>query len=337
MKELYGKCGCNCGQCPAFIRHSKTAEDRQRCSDGWHKVLGVRLRSELIHCNGCQSTEAREKGDILPDRGCYIRPCATFLGIKSCAQCYAYPCDDLQARMPGEDFRELVESRIKGPLSEEEYHSFVEPYEALKNLKKVRASLAPEDIVEKRDIPPIKARTVDFPKDLPYPKNEITAYRDLHKLLTEVSSARADTYARQLILKRRRKDTYALLWIMGLRGEISQDGSHLVLDSMKSGSNRESNWMVRKRDTTLFSNYEQSLRSLHGQGVRYEFKSSKKDWIFRLSFLKKAGGSDALKALKNYVGRLVGVYGEPEYVGASKYKGKAFTLFKKTDMRVLEK
>ncbi len=334
-KDLFGKCGCNCGQCPAFIKNARTDEDRQRCSDGWHKVLGVRLRPEIIHCNSCQSTKPREKGDILPDQGCYIRPCAIFLGIDSCAKCYAYPCEDLQARMPGEDFRELTEARIGERLTDEEYHSFVEPYEALKNLKKIRFSLSDEDIIEKTEVPPIKATIVDFPDDLPFSKNRIKAFKTVHNLLSNIISPRGDTYARQLRLKRIRRHALGMLWVMGAYGDLSRDGSELTVEGQKQGTTKECGWLVRKRDITLFDTVEFCMRVLKDSGLRHKFETSKKNWTFTLYFTKKAGGGNTLKAFKSYVDRLIDEYGQPEYAGASRFKGKAFTLFKKADMRVL--
>jgi len=239
--------------------------------------------------------------------------------------------------MPGEDFRELVEARIKEQLSDEEYHSFVEPYEALKNLKKIRAFLSPDDIVEKKGIPPIKARIVDFPEDIPFSKDKIKAFKTIHKLLASVVSPHADTYARQLRLKRRRRHILGLLWVMGVYGDLSKDGSQLALDSKKHGSQTGCKWLVRKRDVTLYDTVEFCLKILHGFGMRYNFETSKRDWTLEIHFTKKAGGSNTLKAFKKYVEKLVEEYGKPEYMWASRFKGEAFTRFKKADMRVLAK
>ncbi len=259
------------------------------------------------------------------------------MGIRTCAQCFAYPCDDLQARMPGEDFRELVEARIKEELSDEEYHAFVEPYEALKNLKTIRASLSPGDIVEKKEVPPIKAKIVDFPEDMPFSRDKTDAFKTVHRLLVSVISPHADTYARQTRLKRGRRHTLGLLWVMSFYGDLSKDGSRLVLDSKKHGSESECKWLVRKRDVTLFDTIEFALKNLHGFGLRHKFEASNRDWTFEIHFTKKAGGSNTLKGLEEYVHKLVEEYGQPKYAGASRFKGEAFTHFKKADMRVLAK
>ena len=68
MKELFAKCGTHCGGCPGYHENAKTEADRQRCSDGWHRYLGVRVRPDLIHCQGCQAPDPWKSGDILPNR-----------------------------------------------------------------------------------------------------------------------------------------------------------------------------------------------------------------------------------------------------------------------------
>ncbi|UCD92455.1 MAG: DUF3795 domain-containing protein [Methanobacteriota archaeon] len=144
VKDFFAKCGCNCGHCLAFKGNSKTDEDRQRCSDGWHRYLGAKLKPEICYCNGCQSSNPWKSGNILPDRSCNIRPCALHVGVKTCAYCYAYPCEDLEGRIPGEDFRERTESLIGEPVPEDDYLAFLEPYEGLKHLKEMRAGLNSE-------------------------------------------------------------------------------------------------------------------------------------------------------------------------------------------------
>jgi len=64
---------------------------------------------------------------------------------------------------------------------------------------------------------------------------------------------------------------------------------------------------------------------------------SKKNWLLKLSFNKKAGGVAALRVLKHYATKLAKKYGEPVYAGSSRLKGKAYVLFSKADMRALMK
>jgi hypothetical protein len=57
MRDLYSKCGCNCSHCPAFKENAKTMEDKRRCSEGWAKYLGAKLKPDSIQCEGCQAKE----------------------------------------------------------------------------------------------------------------------------------------------------------------------------------------------------------------------------------------------------------------------------------------
>jgi hypothetical protein len=336
MKDIFARCGCNCGRCPAYKENAKTEKDRQRCSEGWGKYLGAKLKPEICLCEGCHAAKPWKTGNVLPDRMCCIRPCAIKTGVKNCAYCYAFPCEDLTGRIPGEDFRERVESGMGEKMPEDDYLAFIEPYEGLKHLKEIRASLKPEDIVKKVELPPIRARIVDFPEDLPFSKKENAAFEAVHGLISKVLSPRADTYARQLAMKRRKHHILGFLWVSGLYGELKEGGSQLILDSKEHGSRAECRWMVRKRDNTLAGTMAQGFRILKSYGVKGEFVPSKKEWLMKLSFGKKAGGTAALKALKKYVTRLAEQHGEPVYAGSTRYKGKAFILFSKADMGILK-
>ena len=50
MRDLFSKCGANCGRCPSYNENLLTDEARRRCSAGWHKYHGFRLSPEKILC-----------------------------------------------------------------------------------------------------------------------------------------------------------------------------------------------------------------------------------------------------------------------------------------------
>ena len=58
-----------------------------------------------------------------------------------------------------------VEAKLGVPLSDDEYHTFVEPFEGLNRLQAIHASLHPDEIVE-----PVKTssktRLLEFPDHL---------------------------------------------------------------------------------------------------------------------------------------------------------------------------
>lgn len=338
MKDFFAKCGCNCGHCPAFEGNARTDEDRQRCSDGWAKYLGARLRPDRISCKGCQSTEPWDTGNLLPDRGCNIRPCVVHNCVKTCAHCYIHPCEELKRRIPGEDFRELTEERIGAKMPEDDYVAFIKPYEGLKHLKEMRARLNPKAVVKPRKVNPLKAKIVEFPNNLSFSKKQIAVFKKLHNLFTVIISARADRFSRQILFKRRRQHILGLLWLTGLYGNIRNGKNpQLILDGRVHGSRKQCSWMVRKYDNTFHAFVRQGANMLHDYGVRWEFKPLKKGWLLKLSFKEKAGGRETLKTLKKYVVSLAEEYGEPVYAGNSRLKGNAFALFSKADMRVLSK
>jgi hypothetical protein len=240
MRNYYAKCGCNCGHCPAFKENARTEEDKKRCSDGWAKYLGAKLKHDSIQCEGCQASEPWKTGNLLPDSSCYVRPCAIHTGVKNCSYCSAYPCEDLKTRIPREDFRELTETRMGFRMPEEDYLSFIEPYEGLKHLEEMRSKLTPGDIVESAEVKPLKTQIVDFPSGLRIPAKEVRAYRNLHNLLSNIMSARADLYVRQVLLKRRRPHILGILWTIGLYGEFYKDKpDRLFLDSEIHGVRKQ--------------------------------------------------------------------------------------------------
>lgn len=337
MRDFYSKCGCNCGHCPAFRENAKTMEDKKRCSEGWAKYLGAKLKPDSIQCEGCQAKEPWKSGNLLPDPSCYVRPCAVHTGVKNCSYCSAFPCVDLKTRIPGRDFRELTEARVGSRISDEEYLSFIEPYEGVKHLEEMRQKLSPGNIVNKADVKPLRTSIAEFPSDLQIPEKEMAGYRTLHKLFTEILSGKAELYVRQVLYKRRKPHMLGILWVIGLYGEFPKGKSDiLVLDSKMHGVRREYSWLVRKRYTAFFGSSKEAARLLRDFGVNIDFEKRDKNWKFVMSFGEKAGGKAALRALKKYIEALVKEHGESVYLGNTRFKGNAFRLFSKAEMRILK-
>lgn len=338
MRDIYAKCGCNCGHCLAYKDNSRLKENRERCSKGWEKYLGARLNSDRIRCEGCQAKEPWKSGNLLPDPSCNIRPCAVKTGVKNCAYCSGFPCEELELRLPDKSFREFIEDKLGAPIPEQDYHAFIKPYEGISNLKDMRAKLNPKKIKSKYEVKPITAKIADFPEQLSVPKNELKAIIQLYNLFVDILTARADFYTRQVLLKRRRPHILGMLWVIGLYGKLEGKKSpSLVLESATHGSKKEYSWLVRKRDNTFYGAARQAARLLKDFGINVEFVQLKKAWKLKMSFTKKAGGTAALKALKKFTTKLANKYGEPTYAGNTRFKGRAFALFSKADMSVLAK
>ena len=327
MEDLFSKCGCNCGHCPSYKGNLQTDSDRQRCSDGWHRYLGFRLSpGKLRLCDGCQAPD-----DENPVRyqSCYVRKCAVRNGVETCAHCSAYPCEDVPRVSVSADARERTAARLGTSIPEEDYLTFIEPYEGTKHLDEIRASLGPEDIVEMTKVS-VRPSIVDFPDDLLFSKEETSALEALHRLIAAVEAVNDVSYARQAVLKKRRRHLLKVLWAFGRFGELKKEegGPHLVIDSQT--------YLAQKIHSS-YSRVKEYFEALEEYGVRCEHVPlveegwltpsgalRKGGWYMKMSFDDDAGGVSALEALRSYAARLDEEYG-----------ARAFRYFSRADMRIL--
>jgi len=331
MKDLFSKCGANCGRCPAYRENVKTSEDRQRCSDGWHKYLGARLNVQRCYCDGCQTPDDENPVLVYGRYGCKIRRCAVFNGVQTCAHCSAYPCEDVRTQFSFDSgSREKLAARLGTPIPEEEYLTFIEPYELHKHLDEIRASLAPEDIVEMTPVS-VKSKPVGFPDDLPLSQEETAAFEALHRLLALAGCVEGVSHARQEVLKKRRQHLLKILWTFGRFGEPREEGGpHLTIDS--------ETYLAQKIHSS-YPRVKDYFKALEEYGVHCKHvplteegwltpKGALREegWFMKMSFGDDAGGVPELKALQSYTARLDEEYG-----------ARAFRYFSKADMRVLSK
>jgi hypothetical protein len=327
MRDLFAKCGCNCGRCPSYKGNLQTDEDRQRCSDGWFKYLGLRLSpGKLRLCDGCQTPD-----DENPVRyqNCHVRKCAVRNGVETCAHCSGYPCEDVKNlhEIQKAGARERIAARLGTPIPEKDCLAFIEPYEGVKHLDEIRASLDPEDIVEMARVS-ARPKLVDFPDDLPFSKEGAAAFKALHRILAAVESADGVSYARQAMLEKRRRHLLKMLWAFGRFGEFKEEGgSHLVIDS---------GTYLAQGIHSGYSRLKDYCKALEKYGVRCEHVPLKEEgwltptgalrkegWFIKMSFEDDAGGVSALDALRSYTTRL------------EEYGEKAFRYFSKADMQIL--
>lgn len=336
MEDLYSKCGARCTCCPAYRENVRTFEDRQRCSDGWYKYLGARVKLERCYCDGCQTPDDQNPVLVYGKGGCSIRKCAVRNGVLTCAHCAAYPCEVVRTQFSFDsESRERIAARLGAPVSEEDYVTFIEPYELHRHLDEIRASLGPEDIVKPAKPPPFKPRTVEFPQDLPFSTEERAALEAVHRLIRAVNTVDADTYVMQDKLKKRRQYFLKLLWTFGLLGELKEDGGpHVILDGDV--------YYDQKLPGNYSGRVKQHLEALEQHGVhskvvplgeghllpsgwlRKRTRGWDKGWLMQMAFDDQAGGAAALRALKTYVTRLDAQYGKA-----------AYRRFARADMRVL--
>lgn len=334
MKDLFSKCGYNCGHCAAYKENVTTEEDRKRGSNGWKKYYNFRLSIDRMYCDGCQAPD--DENPVLLLRGCTIRKCAMLNGAETCAHCSElHTCmHDLHIHFSDIN-REKIESRLGSPIPEEDYLAFIEPFEHLKHLDEIRSSLNPEDIVNAR-VSTVKLRMVDFPDDLPFSREELSVFKALHQLLTAIASISGNTYAQQAVLKKRKEHILHLLWTFGLFGEFKgNEPPHLVIDSKTYLSEKlPGSFRIVNLYFEILKEFGVHCEVIPLTKQKYGKKGwltpmgwlRKEGWLMKLSFDNSAGGVSALKALKSYTAKLNEEYGK-----------KAFGYFKKGDMRVLMK
>ena len=169
MKDLFAKCGMNCGRCSTYKENLKTEEDRQRCSDAWKKYFNIRLSPEKLRlCDGCQTPDHENPVRYI---NCHARKCAIFNSVETCAHCSAYPCEDAAQHSLTTDAIQKMTDRLGSPIPQEDYIAFLEPYEGQKHLDTIRLSLTSEKIVEMKAVS-FKPKIIDFPDNLALSKEE---------------------------------------------------------------------------------------------------------------------------------------------------------------------
>ncbi|UYP46099.1 hypothetical protein NEF87_002384 [Candidatus Lokiarchaeum ossiferum] len=91
MQEI-SFCGINCLKCPAYIaKRTNDNELRKRTAMEWGSV-GFVIDPEKISCDGCHSN-----GELLMHcSDCKVRNCGLKKGVKTCAECPDYACNDLE-------------------------------------------------------------------------------------------------------------------------------------------------------------------------------------------------------------------------------------------------
>jgi hypothetical protein len=134
--HTYARCGFQCSGCPAYKENIKNPTDQQKVSDGWYKYFGFRIPPEEIYCDGCMAAEA--DNPKLLDKNCPVRPCARHRGIDSCGHCPDYGCKNIKSRII--DYQSIA-AKFPDGISDEDYRSFIKPYENRKVLENIQRRL----------------------------------------------------------------------------------------------------------------------------------------------------------------------------------------------------
>jgi len=340
LSKLVAKCGIDCGACPwgPYPRKGMTADEFEQYRNNAKKILGY--MPIKTPCLTCQTPDSRiPKGSKLPPRKCLIRQCVDKTGVANCAYCSRFPCDTVKAT--GDVWtRKKIEEKLGAPISEEEYHAFVEPFEGISRLEALRASLSPEQILEPAKAPAFETKIVDFPENLPLSKDEKASFKAVHKLLSVIKHSSlgltdTDTFAQQHRLESRKAHVLRFLWILGRYGKLEKS-AYLVVDAKTYEANRGSEkslaiWSFVK-DTVfkVLSEFGVRCERVALEGVKEEDLTTgtgylrSKGWVMKMLFDEKIGGVATLKALQTYTRRI-----------DEKYSKKAFQHFSDADMQIL--
>lgn len=291
-------------------------------------------------CVTCQIPDDQiPKTSKLPSKKCLIRQCVDKTGIPNCAYCSRFPCDTLK-ETAGLWNRKSIEVKLGISISEEDYHSFVKPFEGLNRLEAIRASLKQEDIVEPAKVQRSQRKIVDFPENISFEEN-LKGFKAVHKLLKDLEYSSlglsaTNTFAQHHKLENRKVHVLRFLWIFGNYGKVDSKSTSLVVDAETYQDNRG-----KEKKLAIWSFVtDVVLKVLAEFGVRCERVAlkgmdiedlttgtgylRKKGWVMRMYFEEKIGGSNALKALQTYVKKL-----------DKKYGSKTFNHFRNADMKVL--
>ncbi|MBC8185371.1 DUF3795 domain-containing protein [candidate division KSB1 bacterium] len=325
MRDLYSKCGMNCGRCPSFKENLQSMDDRIRCSNGW-QLFGINLSPEKLRaCDGCQTPDESKPTRYL---NCYVRKCAVKNEVKTCAFCSAFPCDDVPKVSVSSNRREQIEKERGNKIPEQDYLAFIEPYEGMKHLTELRKSIAPEQITQMRTIT-YQPRIVEFPENLSLPSNNLKTLRTIHQLLSSIGTEENISFAREILLKKRRLYCLKLLWAFGLLGKIKDGKASQMKLSRKDYLNQKINsgYSVVIEYLKFLKRYGVNCRIIHLPG--YEWKTPngglrKEGWHMKMTFEKNLDGDFGLKMLKRYV----------EQLQKQKHK-TAFRYFSAADIRVM--
>lgn len=341
MSEVVSKCGMNCARCPwsPITRKRISPEEFSALRNRAKAILGFTPTENP--CLLCLTPDEKiSKKDATHwyakfRKGCQVRKCVTNMGIKNCAYCSRFPCAFEKAHASVWT-REVFEKQHGRPLTDEEYHSLIEPFEALKRLERIRATLSPDEIVKAKTDPPLKAKVVTFPDEISSPQS--TDFKQVHSMLSQLkrstlSGEDADLAPQQHRLKTRVKTLFRFIWILTTFGKLSQtDEDSLVIDAETFQKNKKSETALSRWDA-LEQMVFPTLAKIGLQAELVELAEEwkvptgylrSKGWEIKLSFTKKSGGKASLKALQTYGKKLTEKYGK-----------RAFRYFKDVDMRVL--
>ncbi|MFX0168600.1 MAG: DUF3795 domain-containing protein [Candidatus Hodarchaeota archaeon] len=341
MPEVISKCGMNCAACPwsPITRKGIPDEEFNDFRKQAKTIMGYTPTEKP--CLLCLTPEDKIGKNAKHwhanfRRGCQIRKCVTKMDIKNCAYCSRFPCASEKAHAGAT--REDYEKRLGRSVTNDEYHTFIEPFEGLKRLERIRSTLKPEEIVEAITVPPLKMKVVEFPDTFSDQQSKV--FKPVYTLLSNLKQSTlgvkdVDLPPQQFRLKKRVKHFFRFLWIFAAFSTHEEtNGGFLVVDAETFHNNRGS-----ETGLTTWSFLDQVITpTLKPYGIQVQLVDlnpnwktptgalRKSGWELNLTFTKKIGGLTSLKAFQMYGKKLL-----------EKHEDRAFRYFSDVDMQPLTK
>ncbi|NHJ86728.1 MAG: DUF3795 domain-containing protein [Asgard group archaeon] len=344
MVEMISKCGMLCSSCPwsKAIQDSMSNVEYEQYKKGCKETLGYAPSGPFQNCVGCQTPEDQwPKGSRLPFKSCTIRNCVMKSNIENCVYCSRFPCESIELKAK-EWSREKIEKKHNKIISEPQYRTYVEPFEAYKRLQKVRLTIPQKEIIEATIIPLSGIKIADYPIDqLTRLKNNLY-YEKVYNFLKGVLESSleikdVDTYAQQERLKNMKKQLLRFLWIIGTFGEIDDTNQQLVVKANDFINNRFSETSLGTYSflkNIIFQKLEKfgidvKLNAeLTDKGQTHYMTPTgalrNQGWQITFGFKNNAENQGMLIALQEYCQKLY-----------SKFEKKAFSYFTRNDFTVL--
>jgi len=97
METVFGVCGLECSNCPAFIACKNNDQElRVKTAKQWSEWYKSDITPDDINCIGCMG-----KGEpkVKHCSECEVRTCAIDKGVSICADCENYSCELLDGFM----------------------------------------------------------------------------------------------------------------------------------------------------------------------------------------------------------------------------------------------
>ena len=266
MSNLLGKCGNNCGKCPLHITNLRSKEDKELVAAGLSRYINWNPTPEkLKQCHGCQNTNPEA---FLYIKGCRVRKCAQHYNLTTCAQCSAFPCEEVPKVSLDTGYRGKQEVRLGQDINEQDYNKFIEVYEGIKHLKEIRKA---DEIVE------IETHNYS-PRVVAFPENLNEDYRGLHDFISDLGKASDVPFVMINVLKNRRKELLKTLFAFGIKGEKVEDGLELSSESYYSMK------LPKMKDKL-----EENLVKLEKYGIKGEIVAISDDFLTPTGGLRSRG------------------------------------------------